>query len=105
MPDPTTTRLSTPPGSVVVVRVDADDDQEGTFALAEELHRQTGLPVVVTTPGADLSATTPEEAADALAAALPAGLLNEWSRAGIARHALADLRGDGWRLVRLSEPE
>jgi DNA-binding transcriptional regulator LsrR (DeoR family) len=59
--------VPTPPGSIVVVRI-SPEDAEGTFALAEELHRQTGLPIVMVTPGADLAVTTPPDAA-----AAPAG--------------------------------
>lgn len=104
MPDlPHVQTVRTPPGSVLVVHV-APEDAEGTFTLAEELHRQTGLPVVVVTPGAELSVTTPEEAEAALALVL-GNAEADWTGApGLPRDLLSLLRGEGWELVRLRQP-
>lgn len=101
MPEPTVTRTPTPPGSVIVVRV-AADEADDTLDLAGELHRQTGLPVVVVAPGADLSVTTPDEAEAALDAALNVAAdlrltLDEVTGAGV----LHQLTEDGWALVRV----
>lgn len=102
MPDPTVTQASTPPGSVIVVRVDAAEVEE-TFTLAKELHRQTGLTVVVTTPGADLSVTIPEEAVAALTDALTA-VVTVMPEPEVATSLLDELAAKGWELVRLRQP-
>lgn len=110
MPDlPHVQTVKTPPGSVITVRVPADSGPEQTFTLAEELHRQTGLPVVLLDGDADLTVTTPEDAETALAATLPESYpFADWGDDRMRREAagtlLDDLRGKGWELVRVRQP-
>jgi hypothetical protein len=106
VPDlPQVTTHLTPPGSVLTVRMPTDLDTEEVVPLAEELHRQTGLPVVVLSGDAALTVTTPEEARAALETALtetaePDDALMEVSAAEL----LVQLRREGWELIRLRQP-
>jgi hypothetical protein len=104
---PDTQRIQTPPGSVIVLRLPEAIHAEDGFPFAEELHRQTGLPVVVVDArsSAELSVTTREEQEEALTDALeddrldgtPGGL-------ALAQALLGLLREDGWELIRLRQP-
>ena len=104
MSDPTVTRIPTPPGSVIVVRnPDPPAPAEEQFAAATELHRQTGLPVVVVTGEGDLWASRPEDAREALGAALNAAAptADDWADPD---EVLAQLRDAGWTLIQLRHP-
>jgi hypothetical protein len=103
VPDlPQVTTHLTPPGSVLTVQMPTDLTPEEVFPLAEELHRQTGLPVVMLSAGAALTATTPEEAT----AAVGDALTNAEDDDGYVSAAdlLEELRLDGWELIRLRQP-
>lgn len=104
MPDPTVTRVPTPPGSVIVVRnPDPPAPAEEQFAAATELHRQTGLPVVVVTGEGDLWASLPEDAERALVSVLTA-TVTVMPAPDLARDLLDALRAEGWALIRLRHP-
>lgn len=100
MPD--TQRVQTPPGSVITIRVPDDGGPEQTFALATELHRQTGLPVVVLNGSAELSVTTRQEAEEALGRRITYRTGDD--AALLSAFLLSDLAEDGWELIRLRQP-
>lgn len=102
--DPLTVRHPTPPGSVITVHLpsEAAADDHG-FPFAVELHRQTGLPVVVVDAQADLSVTTPQEA-EAVLRRLMEYRTGEDS-ADLARILIPDLAEQGWLLVQVRDTE
>jgi hypothetical protein len=101
VPDPI--RIQTPPGSVLVLHLpDLGLTPEDAEPAAEELHRLTGLPVVLTDDGTDLSVTTREEAEAAMVGALM--VTADLPRDERAEGLLDGLAVDGWALVRLRRP-
>jgi hypothetical protein len=97
-------RLSTPAGSVIVLRGDAsawDDDPGGLHAALQHINRETGHPVVfvdtATPDGLDLSVTRRGEAITALSAAI--GRDTDDGAADL----LAELADAGWVLVRVEQ--
>jgi hypothetical protein len=106
-------RLSTPAGSVIVLRGDAsawDDDPGGLHAALQHINRETGHPVVfvdtATPDGLDLSVTRRGEAITALSAAIgPANDLRhpDADTDDGAADLLAELADAGWVLVRVEQ--
>lgn len=108
LPDPET--LTTPPGSVLVLRaamtVDAYWDDSMRDALLR-LHEETGLPVVFldSSSGLDLAVQTRAEAVNALDEALTEAHIAEVADEDLGPTLLEHLAGRGWGLVRLSTGE
>jgi 3-hydroxyisobutyrate dehydrogenase-like beta-hydroxyacid dehydrogenase len=104
VPEPATTRIPTPPDSVIVVHVTHELSPEDVLPFATELQHQTGLPVIVVDKGATVTVSETDQAEAALRDAIADAPVMGRTPAQLAADLLIRLAGHGWELIRLRQP-